>query len=562
MAKKKRKPNKSAKAKVSTAKQGQVKTPPKKNTPPTPPPNKKPVLPETSLLPTKWLWAMTAGAVLFFFLFSLASQGFLQQDEAAHFVSMKRFWYNPNGVLSNWEKPGFKLVFAIPGLFGATFVKFVNCCVAALSCFFAYRVAAQAGARRPILAFILLLTQPLFVQMAFRNYAEILTGFLLILGVFFHQRKQFMFSALAMSYIVFMRQEFYPLLGLYFLWLAYHKQFIPALLTGTFTLVHNTWGAIAKGEPLYLVNQILNTSSEIGKGYPRHGFEHYPLMSVTVFGGVCVALFVGYLGLHFLRKRQPDWVLVTPTLLYLLMYSIFNIQTFEIGPATAGNLRYLVSMAPLVAVIAALFVDELHVDEKPGQLLYIFGPLSLLVLLFMTYDHNFVLFNENVRDFKPLIGVLFVGLFVVLPLKYSQKVMSVALLAGFTLLITVKFIPVSEEDNTMNDVAKWYEANATNFAEKKLYNKHNMLYYYLERTPEDFAHKVGNIRKDSLEAAPSGSLILWESHYSYRPELMPEAERSQAVTYKYFTEQPAKYKLLRQFRAKDNTFAVLIFEKK
>jgi hypothetical protein len=180
----------------------------------------------------------------------------------------------------------------------------------------------------------------------------------------------------------------------------------------------------------------------------------------------------------------------------------------------------------------------------------------------MTYDHNFVLFNENVPDYKPLIGVLFVSFFVVLPLKHAQKIMSVGLLAGFTLLITVKFIPVSEEDKTMQDMAKWYEANEANFKDRKLYNKHNMLYYYLERTPEDFAQKIGQIRRDSLEAAPSGSIILWESHYSYRPELMPEAERDQATTYKYFTEQPNKYKLLRQFRAKDNTFAALVFEKK
>ena len=80
-----------------------------------------------SPISTKLALILTLVAACLYFAFSFVSEGFYQQDEAVHYVSMKRFWFNPNRILSNWEKPGFKLVYALPSLLGVHFVTFFNC---------------------------------------------------------------------------------------------------------------------------------------------------------------------------------------------------------------------------------------------------------------------------------------------------------------------------------------------------------------------------------------------------------------------------------------------------
>lgn len=88
-----------------------------------------------SPISTKLALILTLIAACLYFAFSFVSEGFYQQDEAVHYVSMKRFWFNPNRILSNWEKPGFKLIYALPSLLGVYFVTFFNCLLAAFSGF-------------------------------------------------------------------------------------------------------------------------------------------------------------------------------------------------------------------------------------------------------------------------------------------------------------------------------------------------------------------------------------------------------------------------------------------
>jgi hypothetical protein len=56
----------------------------------------------------------------------------------------------------------------------------------------------------------------------------------------------------------------------------------------------------------------------------------------------------------------------------------------------------------------------------------------------------------------------------------------------------------------------------------------------------------------SLNKAPVGSIIIWDSHY---------ATKYGKVEISYFEKNFAKYKMLKQFRAEDNTFAAIVFEK-
>ena len=525
-----------------------------------------------SPISTKLALILTLVAACLYFAFSFVSEGFYQQDEAVHYVSMKRFWFNPNRILSNWEKPGFKLVYALPSLLGVHFVTFFNCLLAAFSGFFAFKLAQKINVKIPALALVFLLTQPFWIGLSFRNYSELLAAFLLIVAVYLNEDKKYAFAALAASYIVFIRQEFYPFLALYFIFLLYKKQWIPALLTGVFPLIHNFWGFAITGDFLYLLNQVLKTSSEIGDQYPRQGFEHYFLMSATVYGGIVITLIVAYFTLKGFQKKIPHiTVAILPTL-YFLMYCIFNIQAVHIGPATAGNLRYLIIVAPLFSVMGALAVEEYRNTKEAWKIIYALAPMAILVGVYMTYpDNQIMLLDEDYaermaqagrafqleRNFAPLIAVVGTIVLLIIGLSFSQARIAFAAFAVFMALITLKPKPLSEEDSNVKSMARWYENFTQQYGETPILVNHQLFYYYLDETPEGFEMLPKAIDSTTVAELPKNGLILWDSHYSYRPE-----QNKAMLNYTYFLENPQKFDKIQEFWAADRTFVGFVFRKK
>jgi hypothetical protein len=123
-------------------------------------------------------------------------------------------------------------------------------------------------------------------------------------------------------------------------------------------------------------------------------------------------------------------------------------------------------------------------------------------------------------------------------------------------LITLKPIKLSKEDKKCQEVAEWYKAYEKANGEPQLLYHHDMFSYYLNKPKGSFKTPVKFISAENAEKLPKGSLILWDSHYGYRPEL-----RKTDVTYEYFTQKPEQYELLQQFVSEDQTFGTLVFRK-
>jgi hypothetical protein len=310
------------------------------------------------------------------------------------------------------------------------------------------------------------------------------------------------------------------------------------------------------GDFLYLLHTILGTSQKIGDAYQRAGFEHYFRFSAVIYGSICLPLFVAYLAAKITQRQHPPYIALLPAVLYFLMYCIFNIQSFPIGPSSAGNLRYLVIISPLVAVFAALAIDEMRNTENKIFILSSLAILAIIASVYMTYNHNFVRFNEEERDWKILIGLFFSYILLIIPLTTQQYTYSFSGLVLFITLITLKPIKLSEEDKTCKIVAEWYQNYEKANGEPQVLYHHDMFSYYLNKPKGSFKTPVQFISEENAKKLPKGSLILWESHYSYRPEL-----RKTDVTYEFFTSKPQEYELIQQFVSADERFGTLIFRK-
>ena len=501
-------------------------------------------------------WQLLAAGIisLLYFAYSLKSKGFYQQDEANHYLSMLRFWYDPNAIMGNWAKPGYKILYVLTALGGQKLVTLQNCLFAGLSCFFAYKTAEKLGASNPWIAFILLATQPLWISLSFRNYSEFPAGFLLVLGFYFYVQKKMLPAAIIAGLICTIRQEFYPIAAILGVSLLWQKHWISAFTIALFPLIQNIAGYFLTGDPFYLLTQILGTSETLKDAYARQGFDHYFLTSAVVFGPVALSLFVLFLGQMALNKKLEQPAILIATLGFFLLNCLFNWKEVPIGPATGGNLRYICIISPLVAVCAALSLDRIKAMENKVKLAYIIIPFLILVGVFLNYKHNFVVLTEE-TDPIPLVGALFACAFVFIPVGATVQTIMFAVLCSFMALVNVKAIKLSDEDKTCQDVARWYKDNAELVKDKPFYNTHIMFYYYMGKVEKQFKPEpIAIADTATMEKAPVGSIVLWDSHYGHRPNY------KRGVPYEYFA-QSGKYKELQVFQANDQRFFYIIFEK-
>jgi hypothetical protein len=516
---------------------------------------------ERLALSTGLLIGLCAGLAAVYFALSFVSDGFYQHDEVAHYVGMRQFWHDPNSALGNWAKPGYKAIYAFPALLGPTFVALFNACVAAATVWAATRLAQAAGSRAPIVAFGLAALQPMWMALAFRNYSELPTALLLTLAVLMHYGRRFVAAALLLSFACTIRQEFYAIAGLYGLWLlAGPKAWRAALALALFPLLNHLWGWAATGEAGYLLTETLGFGAAIADAYPRQGFWHYFLTSEVIWGALplaCLAAFA--VSLLFRQSDGSRWVwhpfIVLPVGLYFAAHVAFQVQTVPIGPATGGNLRYLTVIGPLIAVLGALGLERVRTVPR-WALGAALALLTLLTALFLGYEHNNVRLVDE-RSAGPFGRMLLASLLLLVPMGLRMRAWGAAGLMLVFAAWTFRPFERTSEDAMMARVAEWVEASGLDAT--PLLVSHSLFHYTTGRAPGDYPRGARPVLGPTVEAAPVGTRIVWESHYSYRPQLRPDDVSLEALA-----SDTSRFRLLHPpeaFITRDQRFGAFVFEK-
>jgi len=531
----------------------------------------------------KALW-LTLVVFLGYVMYSFFATGFYQHDEIAHYFNMREFWKNPNAILGNSPKTGYKLIYVIPSLLGNNFLVYFNAAIAAFACFLTYKVAQRIGSKFAWLAFFMLALQPYWIQLSFRNYADTFSGFVLLVALYFHSEKKYAASSLILSFAGIIRQEFLLLIPIYGVWQALNKRWICFLLLGLFPLLNNIWGFMATGEPLYLLTSSSKTAAKYADEYPRQGFDHYFKMGITIWGAVQYFLLTMYVFL-FISKRtkmfnQDAYIkeypqqketassllfISIPVLIYFFIHCIFNLESFKVGAATGGNLRYMTAVSPLVAILCAVVCDNYKFVSKKTILYIGVAIYTILVAVFLSYPNNNVRLlseinpqtgEEPIHDYIPLLFTLvsITCLFIITKQKQMTTAFTVvALLFG---LFTIRPFKQSPEDIAMETVSNSLIAKGYTDKKAPLYVNHILFKYYYDKKKHGVYDNQFFIDSLTMQTAPVGSVIMWDSHYSYRPKL-----NVNAITAEYFQRRPMQYNLLQNRISTDNRFQIVVFEK-
>ncbi len=489
------------------------------------------------------------------YIFSFYYTSFYQGEEGAQYMNALAFWHDKNSILGNWAKTGWKILYAPIVLFGKQGALIANCLFSAFSGFFAYKLASKIIEKKTALPFIFLISQTLWFLLAFKFYSEIPTAFFLTLALYLFYCNKYIGFALSASFVLLLRQEFVFIFPYFAILLLKRKQWIAFFSLGLFPLLYNIWGWQVTGDMLYALNESRKYAESIKNSYPRQGFDHYFIMSGVIYNIVVVSLVVTYIAQIVTKQiKKVEYPILITALGFFFIHCLFNLQAFPILTSTGGNLRYMLVVSPLLAVLAAKAIDNMQWVEKKSVLLLILVPFIALVGAYFTFTHNWVVMNteSGERDRLPIL-ICIATIIVVYFIKSSA--LQIKLVAGLSILTMLIYIRPKElccdENFEQKKITEYIIENKLD--KKPIIQNLALMDFFYGKNKWDYPAGCTSMYGDStLDKAKLGSIIIWDTHY---------ATKYGKVEYTYFQNNPTKYKLIKEFRSEDNAFAALVMEK-
>jgi hypothetical protein len=504
---------------------------------------------------SRYYWIIIPVLTAVYFIFSYFSSGFYQDDEVAHYINMRDFWSDPWIIMSNWGKPGWKIFLVLPSLAGYEFVLFINSIITSLTAYFTILLAKELKLKNTILAGIFFAFQPLVLQLSFRSYAEIFTGFLIVLSLYFYFKNRYILSALICGLAFTARQESALLCLILAIFFVLEKKYVPIFFLGVVPLVLDILGFIHTGDILWVWSE-MKTLGEFNLGIER-SFFHYFEVYIYITGPIVLSLFMIGLFAPFISKEYYKTFFKREILIYLFFFTVFLFQCYLVIKGTnPGSWRYLLQISPLASIIALIGFNELLEVKTKKYVLTIFILFSFLTLLFLSKESTGLVATEKSEYVKLILLIIMLG-GVVFLLLWSKQILFKQFLF-LTLLLAIGFTFYSErpkqqspENATVDLIASWYNKNIPK-SDQVLYNHSLILFYGNIYGADKERFKILNMK--ALDEAPSGTIVIWDSHYSYRPEYKNDTKLE-------YLQNNNNYKLLNQFVSPDRRFGAFIFQK-
>lgn len=459
---------------------------------------------------------LSAFAFSWYVAMSYWSSGFYGQDEVTHFLKAIAFWDDPQSILSYWQRPGFKILYVIPALGGVKVVHVLTTLLTVGTSVMAYKIARHERIENAYLTALFCAFQPLLVQLSFRMYSEVLAGFLLTLVIYTYLRKNWHACALITGYLFTVRQEF-GLLGVVLIILFLkEKRFVSLGLMALFPLALAALGWHKSGNPLWLLEDFLPLTSY---KTPKPGFWHYWANFAAIFGAPVTAFFlVGFLrplltGRGWWAKIKQFGVFYFVFLTFFLLQCLL-VAKFVTSPS-AGHFRYLLYLAPLVALFANIGFNQIWRRHAGWKVILSFALIWLFLAALTTYHHNYYHYQDQ-RDIPSLIALLVMGLVILVGLivRWRTGIM-VSLLTGLLFahtFVTERPMAYDSETEATKDCADWIKEQ--HLADGKILANHSVFAYFLGPN-RGSKIKLPSLFMRTIDEAAPGTILVWDNHYGH-----------------------------------------------
>jgi hypothetical protein len=225
------------------------------------------------------------------------------------------------------------------------------------------------------------------------------------------------------------------------------------------------------------------------------------------------------------------------------------------GP-NPGNWRYLLHISPICAFFAAVGLNNLSVQKFKNTSYIITGSFAVLVLLFLSKTTDGFVLLEKAEYTKIIFVALTIAFAAFLWSDNRQKYLgTLGLLLVVLAAVHLYFVEpkkLSPENISVKETAEFVDTIPGSSEKEKLTN-HTFIMFYSGQYKQN-QNLFKKLDQKNLSEAPKGSLIIWESHYGYRPEFKNDVQLESL-------KDSAKYKFIKQIVSQDQRFGSFIFEK-
>ncbi len=503
-----------------------------------------------------WIWLGLAAIYLLLVTWGLLSEGTWDDDCATRFFRVRWALAHPSEFLTLWTRPLFTILYVFPLQLGKDAVVFETALISVMTCYVMYRSARALGLANAFMVIPLLAFQAYYFPVSFNALAEPLGALGLALGLYFCVRRQYLAFAIVGGLLPLARLELSALLVIWAVILLRERKYAHILLLGVPALLWNLGGWIAHGDPLWLLHKVFTGQANI---YGHGSFWQYFHRYIFLTGPVIFYLFMVGLLERFYQRRF-DFTAIS-FIVGFLLYVVFSWK-LNIGQA-AGFMRNLLPLSPYAALLALegynAWSGHNETPERRNRFLIWSGVVVLMTLIFFSRTITMHHIVSDQPEYAKL-GLILLAVAVFATRSYLlpragaslrmfaiQAAFVIGASAGYT-LITEPPIGLIPERAVMKQVAEWYARN--DIDQRPTYANH--IWFFYAGGYDYLGDEFPRVTVANLDAAPVGSIVIWENHYSHR--LFGDVQPG------YFQNNP-NFKTIGQLRAPGTYFVAIVLEK-
>ena len=399
-------------------------------------------------------------------------------DGIFHYLISKTALKHPIHFFDLWNKPVFTLIAMPFAQFGLKGMHAMNILIAATTGLLTAMTARKLQLSFPWLAFVLLLTTPVYFNQLYTSMTEPLFALHLIWIVYLFTDEKFASAAVFASFLPLTRQEGYLIIPIFLVLFMFNSRwrYIPHLFSGL--VFYSFLGYVFLDDFFILINRNPYHGEDLyGHGTFSHFFERAEIMfgvllEVLMIAGVLISLF----RLKRLRNNEEFHKKE-------IVAEFFLIAGYGVGFFFAHVIMWwkgIFSSYGLERVMACVV------------------PLYVLLALRTVTQLNGLLEKKINERYQNIFGY-FIGIAAIIVLSSRAS-----------------FPPrenLTYQEAVMKDAAKWIKENKISYRKIYFSNPYNILLYDLnpkEKIDSDELMYVGSVENMEKEA-----LIIWDSDFGY-----------------------------------------------
>lgn len=499
---------------------------------------------------SKWFWLSCGLLLVIFTSYGLRSSSTYSDDSIQHLLIARWSFKHPELLLDVWGRPGFTIPYALISQFGLAAVHMQSAVLAAIICGLAAYLAAEFAVEWYWLAAIFTGIQPEFARLSFAALTELPCAAYLTAALLAQRRQRWNIMALFAGLIPLARYETLPLLIFFAISLIKERRYWQLGLMALPMLIWNGFWALRLGDwtnLLFPIDRVLFQKGGSVAFYGTGPWWHYISRLPVAFGSVPFALAV----YGFLRMRWNILHWWTVGYITILAISYWKISATQI----AGYDRHLAILAPIIGTFSAYGLQALRQPiNQRWQRWSIRGALFLVMigLLGMAWIRWT---SRGIILYDALLSVGLVALLMppMLKARWQQRLVAASVLVGLLgLCIRVQPFTIQDSDQQVLNATQWFMQSE--YRENLVLAAIPWFAYGTGIDPYD-PSRYQPITPSAVEQAPVGSIIVWDSRFSWT--LQWQTPRS-------LLENPTQFRLLKQYHgvnSNGNPFELAIYQK-